>query len=198
MTPAPRQQVRGRELRSPHRTASYRVHRQCPGDGDALLLAAGQLERGTRRSSPRARPRCSPAVPRLGLGRRGLFITLRWARVTLLSASRCGNEVELLEHHADPSTETVNARLGSWTSATFENHLAGRIGSSRWFTHRSRVDLPEPARTNKRRPHPRSTDKSMPLSTSRTPKCLCRSMIWMAADHRAAAERFTRPVSPNT
>jgi hypothetical protein len=55
------------------------------------------------------------------------------------------------------------------------------VGVSSRLMHRSRVDLPDPDGPMTHTTSPRSTWKSMPLSTSRDPKDLCSSRTSIAA-----------------
>ena len=83
------------------------VHRQRPGDGDALLLAAGELRReGVVLVGQPDLLEVVPGDP-LGLGLASLeHPSLGDGEV--LEHGQVREEVELLEHHADPAADLVD------------------------------------------------------------------------------------------
>ena len=142
------------------------VHRQRPGDRDALLLAAGELRRVgvvlVGQADPLqvvpGRPRSASALPRRS--------TRCWAMVRLLQHGQVREEVELLEHHADPPADRVDVDVGVGDLDAADEDRARRSGSSSRLTQRSRVDLPEPDGPMTQTTSPWPTSRSMPLSTS--------------------------------
>ena len=147
------------------------VHRQRPGDGDPLLLAAGELRPGslsawsatpTRSSSSRARFSASALDSPRDLDR---------AERDVLEHRLVREQVERLEHHAD-----VGAQLGQslpssgsgWPSMLI---VPLSMVSSRLIVRHS-VDLPEPDGPMTTTTSPWWTVRSMSFSTCRSPKCL--------------------------
>ena len=120
-----------------------RVHGQRPRDGDALLLAAGELRRevvgavrqahlGEALVGDRRRPR-----PSCGCS------TRCWASITLPLAVRCGNRLKLWNTMPTFSRTLLMSVLGSLTWMSSKKILPP-VGSSSRLTQRSSVDLPEP------------------------------------------------------
>ena len=148
------------------------LHGERPGDGDALLLAAGQLRRVLVGLSLPPRParaaRRRASRPRPWTGPR----TLIGPRVTFSQDRLVREEVEGLEDHADVGTQPgqvlalVRQRL-----AVERDRCRTRSVSSRLIVRHS-VDLPEPDGPMTTTTSPRPTVRSMSLSTCRSPKCL--------------------------
>src|SRR3990170_646746 len=95
-----------------------------------------------------------------------------------------------------PSTVRWGKRLNCWNTIpirarTASTSISGSVmsmpsistlpavGTSRRLMQRSNVDLPDPDGPITQTTSPVSTRKSIPLSTSRSPKCLCSSRTWM-------------------
>ena len=79
------------------------------------------------------------------------------------------------------SSRSVSGSVMSMPST----RILPEVGSSSRLTQRSRVDLPDPDGPMTQTTWPWSTWKSMPLSTSLSPKYLCRSRTSMAGPGRA-------------
>src|SRR5690606_17445097 len=147
-----------------------RIHGQSPGDGDALLLAAGEL--GRYLSAWAAIPtRSSSSMARLSAASLAMRRTLTGPRVTfsrmVLWANRlnCWNTI--------PTSERSLARAlpssgSTWPSKTI---LPSSIVSSRFIVRQS-VDLPLPDGPMTTRTSPRETVKLMSFRTCSAPKCL--------------------------
>src|SRR5699024_5192270 len=147
------------------------VHRERPGDGDALLLPAGEL-RGVvvgavESAAAFGRPR-----------------TWTGASITLPSAVRCGKRwkrwktmpmrerwaaISLLVSFCQRPSGRASGRYPC-TSPSMRTRPA--LGSSSWLMQRSRVDLPEPEGPTSTATSPACTVRSQPFSTWRSPKDL--------------------------
>ena len=130
------------------------LHRERPGDRDALLLAAGELARvgvlaageaDPVEQSPRlARPPRSCRTPLTRIG----------ASMTLLERGHVREQVEALEDHADLGPLARDLALAQLVAAcrrAARSRRARRRPSSRpasifsrWLMQRRNVDLPEP------------------------------------------------------
>ena len=135
-----------------------RVHRQRAGDGDALLLAAGELgrdicarapsaRRGRAASSPSRRPRHAAAPSTFSCARHRFSMIVQMRK-----------QLEMLEHHADARAQFRQVGLGSLTLMPSRMISPSWNGSSA-LTHLISVDFPEPEG-----PH---TTTTSPLATLR-------------------------------
>ena len=104
----------------------------------------------------------------------GMPSALTGASVTLRSTVMCGNRLN--DWNTMPTLRrtrfaSIPGAVTSWPSRKIRPEL---IGSSR-FRQRSSVDLPDPDAPIRQTTSCGATARSMPLSTSLTPKDLCRS-----------------------
>src|ERR1700716_3620970 len=99
--------------------------------------------------------------------------TLRCATVRLSSTDRCANRLKDWKTIPMPR-RAASMSTSSWVISLPLTTILPAFGSSSRFTHRNRVDLPEPDGPMMQITCPRLTSTSMPLSTSNSPKALCR------------------------
>src|SRR5215212_7503806 len=96
-------------------------------------------------------------------------------RITVM----CGNRLN--DWKTMPMRERTLSRSTSSSQMSMPStRIVPDVGSSSRFTQRSSVDLPEPDGPITQTTWPASTWKSMPLSTSLSPKYLCRSRTSIA------------------
>ena len=88
------------------------LHRQRAGDRHALLLAAATAGRGRRRPCRRGRAGRAASTPRRVRPPRRAPSTLRGAERDVVDDSHVREQVEALEHHADPAPDRVGVEPG--------------------------------------------------------------------------------------
>ena len=102
-----------------------------------------------------------------------------WAIMTFCSAVMCGNRLNCWKTMPMRRRTASRSTSGSVTSTPSTKTLP-LVGVSSRFTQRSSVDLPDPDGPMTHTTWPGSTVRSMPWSTSLSPKDLWRSAISMA------------------
>ena len=157
-----------------------RFHRQRPGDRDPLLLAAGEPFGVLAELVAEADPfeQRGRFLPRLRL-RAAEHLFRRHRHV--LERGLVGEEVELLEDHPDPLADEVEvpallagARAGPLQMSWPSRKISPCSGGSSRLTQRSSVLLPEPLGPRMQTTSPLATSRSIPFSTSSSPK-----RLWM-------------------
>ena len=129
------------------------MHGQRAGDRRALLLSAGEASRVESRLSSRPTLRKSSIASCLGVPDAPSRRTRRGASVMFSITVRCGNRLNLLEHHADLLAQRAERRLGAGAAFSSAAPDAASMPSirilPRWIgssaaRQRNSVLLPEP------------------------------------------------------
>ena len=153
-----------------------RLHRERAHDRDALLLAAGEPVRDTRRACRRgrsgraARRRAPPPPPSRA---RAPFAA---PSVMFSSTDMCGKRLKDWKTIPIPRRTAFTSTPGAVISSPRTTIRPASIGSSR-FTQRSSVDFPEPDAPMRQTTSCSASSRSMPRSTSSFPKDLRRPSI---------------------
>ena len=139
---------RGRLVEEQH----FGAHGERPGDGDALLLPAGQLPRVGSALSAARRGRAARG-PRLDLACAGGPAAETGASTMFSSDGQVREEVEVLEDEPDPGALPQDVLLLELVQLVALAAVADQVAVdatkprstfSRWLMVRSSVDLPEP------------------------------------------------------
>ena len=120
------------------------LHRQCAGDGDALLLAARQRGRDVAAPCRRVPPCAADPWHAPSAASRCIPSTVIGPTETLPQHGQVREQFEILEHHAHAAAQIANVGRRSLHVDAVEDDACRRRSPPSALAQRSKVDLPEP------------------------------------------------------